>query len=169
MRKQFILLSAGLALLVAFALGACASKSKDADISDENIAYFTISDEHCVLEHGTRLGIYGTLTNNSDVPVSHLTIRYNIYGDDGKVTRDPGLEPADEWESYILPLNPGESVEFRVSGEISDRTNGVASFEFEYFHCSFDEKTKYKKSEVSGYVTREESEALVAAAIKASR
>lgn len=141
----------------------CVSGKDDETEAESNTAFFTISDEHCTLERGW-LVIRGTITNNCSVPISDVVIRYDIYGDDGKPTRDWGVESANEWQLYYLSLAPGESDEFRVAGEISDRTNGVASFEFGSFSCDFDEKNDYKKKEVAGYITREESIELVTAA-----
>lgn len=153
-----------IALLFIILLCASCVGGKDDKIEGEsNIAFFTISDEHCTLERG-QLVIQGTITNNCSVPISDVVIRYNIYGDDGKPTRDWGVEPANEWQLYYLSLAPGESDEFRVTGEISDRTNGVASFEFDSFSCDFDGKNDYKKREVTGYIAREESMELVDAA-----
>ncbi len=152
-----------IALLFALAISACSMGGTKEKVPEENLAHFTISNEYCTLERGG-LAIKGTITNDCEVPVSDVVICYNIYGDDGRPTRDRGAEPANEWRLFYLQLNPGESDEFSVWGEISDYTNGVASFEFASFSCTFDEKNDYKKKKVTGYVTREESEQLVAAA-----
>lgn len=147
------------AVMVSILAGCTALSSKD--IPADQIAHFTICDEHCVLESESRLAIYGALTNDCDVPVSKVIVRYRIYGDDGREAVDYGVEPANEWELYYTSLNPGESVEFRVSGDIGDRGNGVSSFEFDSLTCVFDEESDYRKKEVVGYVTREESQKLV--------
>lgn len=147
-------------VVMVFVLAGCTA-SADKDIPADQVAHFTVSDEYCALESESRLAIYGTLTNDCDVPVSKVIVRYGIYGDDGRKTVDYGTELANEWELYYASLNPGESVEFRVSGEISDRTNGVSSFEFDSLTCVFDEKNDYRKKKVTGYVTREESQKLV--------
>lgn len=152
-----------IALLFISTISACSIAGTKEKVPGENVAHFTITNEHCTLERGG-LAIKGTITNDCEVPVSDVVIRYNIYGDDGRPTRDWGAEPANEWRLFYLSLNPGESDEFSVWGEISNYTNGVASFEFASFSCAFDEKNDYKEKEVTGYVTREESEQLVAAA-----
>ncbi len=159
-------------ILVAFLVGAtiilsgCANKASIESVSSENVAIFEISEERCTLEGPDKLVITGVVTNRCDVPVSKVIIRYDIYGNDGNRTRDWGVESANEWELFYVSLNPGESMEFHVSGEISERTNGVASFEFNNLRCIFDEPNDYKEKEVTGYVSREESELLVDAAIE---
>lgn len=131
------------------------------------VAAFAISEERCVVEGSgdyKRLTILGTLTNNCDVPAKSVKVYYDIYGDDERRTTDWGVEPADEWELYYSALEPGESVQFKVSGEISARTNGVSSFEFNHMSCRFDASNEYDDTGTTGNVSRDESKQLVAEA-----